>query len=226
MATATEQLARWRKDPAAFVRQVLRDPETRKPFGLYPAQERFLREAFTLTSEGRLPFPELLYSCPKKSGKTCSAAFAMLYTIVTLGGPFAEGYCVANDFEQASSRVFQAISRIIEVSPLLKNSAKITGNRIEFTSTGASITAIASEYSGAAGSNPTITCFDELWGVVSERGQRLWDEMVPVPTRKVSVRLTVTYAGFEQESVLLEGLFKRGLQGEQVAPNHTGSRDC
>jgi hypothetical protein len=58
-----------------------------------------------------------------------------------------------------------------------------------------------------------------LWGYTSERSQRLWDELVPVPTRKVSVRLTVTYAGFEGESELLEGLYKRGLQGEQIAPS-------
>src|SRR5262245_33131965 len=46
--------------------------------------------------------------------------------------------------------------------------------------------------------------FDELWAYTSEGARRLWDEMVPVPTRKVSGRLTVTYAGFEGESVLLE----------------------
>src|SRR5580704_3857047 len=36
-------------------------------------------------------------------------------------------------------------------------------------------------------------------------------------------RLTVTYAGFEGESVLLEELYKRGLLQPQVAPNlHAG----
>jgi phage terminase large subunit-like protein len=101
---------------------------------------------------------------------------------------------------------------------LLRGSAKVTANKVEFPSTGATITAIASDYAGAAGSNPTITVFDELWGYVSERSRRLWDEMVPVPTRKVSVRLTTTYAGFEGESELLEDLYKRGLQGEEIAP--------
>src|SRR5207249_7215555 len=61
--------------------------------------------------------------------------------------------------------------------------------------------------------------FDELWGYMSERAHRLWDEMVPVPTRAVSVRLTITYAGFEGESDLLEALYKRGLQGEEIAPS-------
>ncbi len=207
---------RWRRDPIAFIREVLINPETGRPFELYPAQVEFIRRAFTVTREGRLPFEELIYSCPKKSGKTATAAMALLYTVVVLGGPYAEGYCVANDFEQASSRVFQAATRIVQASPLLR-SATVTNNKIVF-STGASIQAIASDYAGAAGSNPTLTVFDELWGITTERAQRLWDELVPVPTRKVSSRLTVSYAGYEQESALLEGLYKKGLQGEEIAP--------
>jgi hypothetical protein len=46
----------------------------------------------------------------------------------------------------------------------------------------------------------------------------LFDEAVPVPTIKVSGRLLVTYAGFTNESTLLETLYKRGLQGEEIAP--------
>ena len=214
----SEDIARWRRSPEAFVGEVLINPETGNPFELYPAEERFLSEGLTLTPEGRLPFPELVFSGPKKTGKTGFAAMAMIYVVVVLGGPYAEGYCVANDFEQAQGRVFQAICRIIQASPRLRDSGKITANKIEFTSTGATITAIASDYAGAAGSNPTISVFDELWGVTSESGRRLWDEMVPVPTRKVSVRLTVTYAGFEGESELLEDLYKRGIAGEEIAP--------
>ncbi len=214
----TERYTRWKRDPIAFVAEVLRDPETGRPFVLYEAQERFLRKALTPTAEGKLPFPELLYSCPKKSGKTATAAMAVIYVVVVLGGPYAEGIVCANDFEQAQSRVFQAIARIIETSPLLKDGAKITANRIEFTSTGATIIAIANDYAGAAGANPTIVAFDELWAYTSERSQRLWDELIPVPTRKVSVRLTTTYAGFEGESELLEGLYKRGVAGTEIAP--------
>jgi phage terminase large subunit-like protein len=209
-------IARWKRDPIAFVKEVLINPETGQPFQLYPEQERFFREALTLTPDGRLPFAELLFSAPKKSGKTATAAMAMLYVIVCLGGPFAEAYCCANDFEQSSSRVFQAIVRIIQASPLLRHTAKVTSNRVEFKSSGATITAIASDYAGAAGANPTITCFDELWGYISERSQRLWDEMVPVPTRKISIRLTVSYAGFIGESALLEGLYKRAMAGALI----------
>ena len=195
------------------------DPETGRPFELYPAEERFLREALTPGPDGRLRYSELIFAAPKKSGKTALGAMAMLYTVVALGGPYAEGYAVANDLEQAQGRVFQAACRILAASPLLRDSARITASKIEFPSTGATITAIASDYAGAAGANPTFTVFDELWGYTSERSQRLWDEMVPVPTRKVSVRLTVTYAGFEGESELLQQLYNRGLKGEEIAPS-------
>lgn len=211
-------LSKWRRDPIAFIREVLVGPETGGAFELYPAEERFIRAALTPGPDGRLPFPELLFAAPKKSGKTALAAMIVLYVIVCLGGRYAEAYCIANDQEQASSRVFQAIARIIEASPLLRGTAKITTNKVEFVSTGSTITALASDYAGAAGANPTVTVFDELWAYTSERAQRLFDEMVPVPTRKVSIRLTVTYAGFEGESALLESLYKRGLKGDQIAP--------
>jgi hypothetical protein len=99
-------IGRWKRDPIAFVREVLINPETGQPFELYPEPERFFREALTPTADGRLRYPELVFSAPKKSGKTAGAAMAMFYVIVCIGGPYAEGYCVANDFEQASSRVF------------------------------------------------------------------------------------------------------------------------
>jgi phage terminase large subunit-like protein len=204
-------------DIIRFIADVLRNPETGRPFELYPVQERFLREAFTLTPDGRLPYPELVYAAIKKSGKTATAAIALPYVVRVLGGPYAEGYCVANDLEQAEGRVFQACCRIIEASPKLRADVKsMTRNRIEFVN-GSTIQALASDFASAAGSNPTFVVFDELWGYTSERSHRLWDEMVPVPTRKVSARLTVTYAGFSGESDLLEALYKRGLAGEVLA---------
>jgi hypothetical protein len=142
-----------------------------------------------------------------------------LTTVLVFGGPFAEGYCVANDLEQAQGRVFQAIRRIIEASPHLRRAARVTANRVDFPETAASITAISSDYAGAAGANPTISCFDELWGYTSERSHRLWDEMVPPPTRKIACRLTTTYAGFSDESELLEGVYKRGLAQPIVGPD-------
>ena len=47
--------------------------------------------------------------------------------------------------------------------------------------------------------------------------------MVPSPTRKISCRFTVTYAGFTGESELLEKLYERGLAQPLVGTDlHAG----
>ena len=217
-AITEDHLARWRRDPIAFIEEALRDPETGRRFKLNPAQRRFVRRAFKLTKAGRLPYPELVFSGPKKSGKTTLAAMMMIYVVLILGPRFAEGVVVANDLEQAVARVFQAVSRIVEAS-FAPGEATVTSSRVEFRANGGTITAIASDYAGAAGGNANIVCFDELWAFTSERSHRLWDEMVPPPTRKVACRLTTTYSGFEGESELLQTLHRRGLKGKEVAPD-------
>lgn len=143
----------------------------------------------------------------------------MLTTTLLYGGRYAEGYCCANDLEQAQGRVFQVCRRICETSPYLKREAEITANRITFPQSGAVIQAIGSDAAGAAGAHPVDSSFDELWGYTSQRSKRLWHEMVPVPTRKISCRLVTSYAGFSGESTLLEQLYKRGLQQPQIAPD-------
>jgi hypothetical protein len=215
----------YRNDPIAFIRDFLVDPETGKPFVLYEAEERFLREALTLDAEGRLPFPEMVFSGPKKSGKTMIAAWCVLYVVLVIGGPFAEGYCLSNDLEQSIGRVFEAILRLVKANPKLRKAAEITQKKITFPATGGTIAACAADYAGGAGANPSISCFDELWAYDSERAHRLFDEFVPSPTRRVSGRLTVSYAGFSGESKLLEGLYARGLKGDEVAPALYRSED-
>ena len=219
----TASLARWRSDPIAFVEHVLCNPETGRPFVLSEAERWFLKFAFTLDERGRLKYPELVFGAIKKSGKTTLAAIVMLTMILLYGGRFAEGFCVANDLEQAQSRVFAIVKRIIEASPLLRAIAKLTADRVTFLGLDATIIAIASDAASAAGANPVITTFDELWGYVSERSRRLWDEMITSPARKISCRLTVSYAGFSGESVLLEELHKRGMALPEVGPSlHAG----
>jgi phage terminase large subunit-like protein len=209
-------LARWRADPIAFVETVLVNPETGKPFELLPAERAFLVYAFMLDENGKLRFPELLYSCPKKSGKTTFAALHVLTLCLLFGGAFPEATLCANDQEQSRGRVFEMCRRIIEASPVLKREARVTESRITFPAFDATITAIASDAGSAAGGAQCVAVFDELWAYTSERSRRLWDEMVPPPTRKIACRLTVTYAGFEGESLLLQELHKRGKALPQV----------
>jgi phage terminase large subunit-like protein len=205
-------LSRWRANPATFIESVLINFETGKPFELLPAERQFLNHAFQLRPNGKLAYPELLYSCPKKSGKTTFAALCTLTVILLFGGSYAEATLAANDQDQAVGRVFEMCRRIIEASPLLKREAKITQDKIIIPTLNATITAIPASFAGAAGGNQNISVFDEMWAYTSERSRRLWDELVPPPTRKIACRLTVTYAGFEGESVLLHELYRRGLQ--------------
>ena len=79
-------LQRWQLDPASFIEQVMVDPETGLPFRLLPAERAFIAHAFRTNDAGRLKYPEQLYSCPKKSGKTAFAGMQVLTTVLIFGG--------------------------------------------------------------------------------------------------------------------------------------------
>ena len=86
--------------------------------------------------------------------------------MLLFGGKHGEAYCIANDLEQSQSRVFQAIRRIVEGSPLLLREAKITADKIVLPAfSDATITAMASDYASAAGGNPTISFLRRASGV-------------------------------------------------------------
>ena len=216
-------LSRWRAEPCRFIETVLFDPQEGKPFVLLDAERVFLAHAFRLGETGKLLYTEWLYSCPKKSGKTTFAAIVCLTIILLYGGHFPEATLAANDQEQAVGRVFEMCRRIVECSPLLKREAKVTQDKITFPALNATISAIPASFAGAAGGNQNVSIFDESWAYTSERSRRLWDELVPPPTRKLACRFTVTYAGFEGESVLLESLYRRGLAQPLVGKDlHAG----
>ena len=213
-------LRHWRSDPEGFIQTVLYDPETAQPFKLFAAEKQFLDRAFQLDENGRWLYPEMVYGAIRKSAKTGFAALIGLTALLLFGGRFAEVIVCANDLEQAQSRVFQAIRRIVEASPLLKREAKITQDKITFPSFfDATVLAIASGAAGAAGSNPTLIIFDELWGATTERQVRFFEEMVPSPARQFSARLVVSYAGYSGESISLENLYKRGMALPLVGPS-------
>ena len=94
-------LARWRSNPISFIETVLYDPETKKPFKLLPAERAFLEHAFKRDDDGRLLYPEQIYSCPKKSGKTTFAGIHALTTLLLFGGSYPEATICANDQEQS-----------------------------------------------------------------------------------------------------------------------------
>ena len=70
---------------------------------------------------------------------------------------------------------------------------------------------------------PTLGHFDELWGFTSQNAERLWDELQPVPSVKLSARFVTTHAGWEGESDLLYRLYQDGLKQPLVGKDlHAG----
>ena len=131
-----------------------------------------------------------------------------------------EIYVLANDLEQATSRIFKAVSAILAASPLLKRSTSITATKIIFKSTGTQIVAVPNDYKGFAGANPVLKCFDEAAYYTSEASHRLWAESVPSPARRISFRLSVSTSGFEREPSPLREIYDRAMAyGTEVTPD-------
>ena len=208
------KIARWRADAALFMSEALINPQTRQRFELFEAERVFLKHAFTPTPDGDLPYREILWSCIKKSGKSTFGALCLLYTIICLGGPYSESYIISNDLSQSQDRIFSSAAHIVEASPLIK--AETTARRITF-SNGSFIEALPADYRGAAGVEPAMVIADETWGFSTEASRRLYEECTWTPTRKPSVRMVTSYAGFLGESKLLEDLVNRGLSGKRIA---------
>jgi phage terminase large subunit-like protein len=227
MSTATARrpprgVESYATDPMAFSDDLIMVNERGQPFRLLDHQREILRLAFAFDAEGRLPWDTLLWSSVKKDGKTTINALLLLWWAYTQEAP-NEAYVLANDQEQSMARAFATAAKLIRNNPGLATSAKsIDARRIVLTN-GTTITALASDYAGAAGSDHGITSWDELWAYSSEGSRRLWEELTPVPTRVNSIRIITTYAGWEGESTLLRELYLTGV-GPEEHPDGRGER--
>jgi hypothetical protein len=75
-------------------------------------------------------------------------------------------------------------------------------------STGTTCRPIAAKYQTAAGVNPTLVIFDELWGFPD---RKFYDELTESPARKNPLSLVVTYAGYDKDSLLYK-LYEDGMK--------------
>jgi phage terminase large subunit-like protein len=156
-----------------------------------------------------------IWSEIKKSGKTFLAACIVIVEVMSR--PNAEAICIANDYEQAQSRVFATAAALFEKNPKLKTSVvKITQSDIRLTN-GSVIKAVASDYKGAAGGRQILTVCDELWAFDQERMTRLFEELSPPITEQDAYILIVSYAGHSGESTVLEKLYERGINGKRLS---------
>ena len=131
----------------------------------------FLEHAFRLTPDGRLLYPEQIYSCPKKSRvRPRSAPSARLTMLLLFGGSYPEGD-VLRERSGAGARscLHHDPAHLSNARHCCATSPKITESKITFPELNATITAIPSNFAGAAGGNQNIVVFDEFWAYVSER---------------------------------------------------------
>lgn len=211
--------SRW---PDVWLEQHFYEPETGELIHLYPFQRSVLRYAMQRDAEGELRFRTVLWSQPKKSGKTAISGAVGRWAAETWGR-YQLVMFVGNDAGQAKERGFAALKQSIELTPGYDRKHRTLGDQWRLKdgegecSNGSTVKAIAADYTGEAGANPSLTVYTELWGFIHEAARRFWAEMAPSPTRRNSMRWIETYAGYEGESELLWGLYESGVtNGRQL----------
>ena len=215
--------------------------ETGRPIVLAEHHKRILNHAFRPDAEGKFLYNTIVLSMPKKSGKT-ELAGMIAYAFLRLYG--GDVISIANDQEQAESRMFLRVKETLELMKKLalkqyeqvvddehlEKDRIIIKGRIGFRDRGQwnpgphELRFIASDYGGEAGAMNALTVFDELWAFSTERGERLWMELPPIPTLPVSLRLVTTYAGFYGESELLYSIYDAAVSPDPMTDEPRGER--
>lgn len=175
-----------------------------RPFIVWPWMARVLCDV--LPDDGEMPYGLLVYSAPKKSGKTGLNAAIAAELLFNRAPDGAELYNFANSREQSTGRVFRAVKYAIEHDSRLLDRCSSVLETIIRLRNGTFLQALAAMHANIAGANPYYSGWTELWGYEHEKELRAWAEMTPPPTIQHSLRVVDTYAGYEGESGLLNQL--------------------
>lgn len=192
------------------------------PIILTEVQKRILLHCFTKDAEGKFPYDTIVWSTPKKEGKTTIGALVCEWYGSSQEPP-NEIYIVANTEKQAVGRVYRTLLRSVRLNPSLRPYARLSDEQIVLPND-TLLQPLASNPNSVSGSNHGLVEFDELWSYKGESFRLLYDELTQVPTRENSLHFITTYAGFEGVSELLWELYLRGVsktehpegQGEKV----------
>lgn len=204
---------------STWVEQNFYDPTTVIQFGkqwvfdtaqtliLEATQKRIVDFVLTPDDKGNFPYQTIVYSTIKKEGKTTLAGAVGAWFAACIEPPNLI-LTLANDQEQSAGRIFGAMTPTLNYLGCRVPTAVSSKPEVRLPN-GTVVQAIANNYAGAAGANYGLTLWSELWAYTTERSRRLYEELVPVPTKKTSIRWVETYVGFEDESDLLLDLFTR-----------------
>ncbi|KKK69470.1 hypothetical protein LCGC14_2933690, partial [marine sediment metagenome] len=215
-----ERLERYNHDIIAFLEDQFIVAETGKLIVLEGWQkDLILRPLFyDLDEEGRRKYSLALLGLPKKHGKSTLAAAIGVWSAFA-GEQHGEIIVAANNLDQASLIIYGKIREAFKDNPQLARAAILRKTHIEIKATGTIIRPIAHKYQTAAGVNPTLVLFDEIWGY---SGREFYDELTESPARKDPLCLIVTYAGYDKDSLLYD-LYKAGMKGTTLACSSSGS---
>lgn len=183
------------------------------PIRLADHQKRVINEALSKVN-GKFKYSTVIYSAPKKSGKSAIASAVALY--MASKTPYGQIYCLANDGKNSKDRLYLPIWRCLNFHQqrgLMHKGARV--NQTEaYLPNYAHIEAIPCDASGEAGSEPTGVFYSEFWGYIEENKRRLFTEMTLPPTLYgKSIRWIESYAGFMGISDLLWEVYSLGKEG-------------
>lgn len=198
----------WVEEDHFYIRD---DHEQREILYLVDHQTDILGHVFKFDEDGKWPYRVVVYSCPKKSGKTTVAAAVGAWAFEQ-AKPWSEIYSIANSKEHAQSRAYTDIRYHLSRKEFLTRKY-----RTDHPQTSTFVEAIAREFKSAAGCRPLLSIWDELWAYEDERGRLLWSEMT-TPTLDNSMRFVVTYAGIYGKSELLYELYENAYLNGDVVP--------
>jgi hypothetical protein len=175
------------------------------------------RAALTAYFEHRTDVSTFAISNVKKTGKTFLNGVLLAWRWLCLPGTH---FAIGNDLDQSQARQFAMISEMVRRNPYLSETVKAGKSELLFIPTGSTLTALAGDAAGNAGSNHLTASHTEAWGIIYEAGIRAFEEMTPPPGKFYglpSLRITDSYAGFVGESKTWHKLVDRGLAGERLA---------
>ena len=184
--------------------------ETKSPVVLEDWQKtRIFTPLFKLDDEGLRRYSLAIIGLPKKNSKSTMASMVANYFLFQ-DEENGELLLTANSREQSSWIIFDKLKKSIQMNKRQLKEIKLYEDVIEVKKTGTIARVIAPNYKTGSGTNPNLVVWDELWAMELDRERKFWDELTTVPTRKNPLTLVVSYAGFDEDSLLYD-LYKKGL---------------
>jgi len=184
--------------------------ETKLPVRLEAWQKSQIFEPlFSLNDKGLRKYSLAIVGLPKKNSKSTMASMVANYFLFQ-DEDFGEILLTANSKEQSSWVILDKLKKSLQMNPKQLSRVKIYEDAIEVLKTGTVARVIAPNYKTSSGTNHNLVVWDELWAMQLDNDRRFWDELTTVPTRKNPLSLVVSYAGFDEDSLLFD-LYKKGL---------------